>query len=154
MAGSESANADATVAMFEDLSTLLSAIAPVAAGYSVAIVCSPTQAVKLKLRLLTARDPGFTVLASSAVPDATIIAVAANTLVSASSPNPTFDVSTQAVVTMEDTTPLAIVGGGSTPAANTRSIYQTDSIGLKIRFGAAWGLRSATGLAWLENVLW
>jgi hypothetical protein len=103
--------------------------------------------------LLTARDPGFTVLASSAIPDGTVICVAANTLVSATSPNPSFDVSNQATITL-DTEPLPIVDPGSSPATTTRSLYQTDCIGLRARFGAAWGLRSVTGLAWLEDTLW
>jgi hypothetical protein len=152
-AGSESAAADPTAAMFEDLGTLLSAVAPVAAGFPIAIVTSPAQAVKLKLRLLTARDPGFTVLASSAVPDGTVIAVAGNTLVAATSPTPSFDVSSNATVVMEDN-PQQIATGGVLAAGSTRSLFQTDSVGLRVRFGAAWALRSATGIAFLEDVLW
>jgi hypothetical protein len=153
VAGSESSNTDHAEAMFEDLATLLSAVAPVAAGYPIAIVTSPTQAVKLKLRLLTARDPGFTVLASSAIADGTVIAIAANTLVAATSPTPSFDVSTNATVVME-TSPSQIATGGTLAAGETRSLFQTDSIGLRVRFGAAWGLRSATGISFLEDCIW
>jgi hypothetical protein len=152
-AGTESANTDHTEAMFEDLATLLAAVAPVAASFPVAVITSPAQAVKLKLRLLTARDPGFTVLASSAVPAGTLIAIAANTLVAATSPSPTFDVSTNATVVME-TVPSQIASGGTLAAGETRSLFQTDSIGLRVRFGAAWTLRSATGIAFLEDVIW
>jgi hypothetical protein len=153
-AGSESANADLNAAMFEDLTTLLSAVAPVSAGFPIAIVTSPTQAVKLKLRLLTAADPGFTVLASSAVADGTVIAIAANTLVSAAGAVPTFEISPDATVTLENTTPLAITDGSAVPAPNVRSLFQTGCIGLKVRLGTAWALRSATGIALLQDVLW
>jgi hypothetical protein len=150
VAGSESANSDRTEAMFEDLATLLSSVALVAAGFPIAIVTSPTQAVKLKLRLLTTRDPGFAVLASSAVPDGTVIAIAANTLVAATSPSPTFDVSTNATVVMANSPP----GGTILGTDGTQSLFQTDSFGLRVRFGAAWALRSATGIAFLEDVVW
>jgi hypothetical protein len=153
-AGSESATADLNQAMIEDLTTLLSTVSPVAANFPIAIVTSPTQAVKLKLRLLTARDDiGFIVLASSAVPDGTVIAVAANTLVSATGSVPTFEISMDATVAL-DTTPSAIVDGSGTPAPNTRSLYQTGCIGLKVRLSAAWALRSATGISLLENCIW
>jgi hypothetical protein len=149
-AGSESANSDRTEAMFEDLTALLASVAPVSAGYPIAIVCSPVQPVRLKLRLLTARDPGFVVLASSAVADGTVIAVAGNVLVAATSPNPTFDVSTNATVVMADNPS----GGTILGADETRSLFQTDSYRLRVRFGVAWALRSATGIAFLEDVLW
>jgi hypothetical protein len=153
IAGTESSNADHAEAMLEDLATLLSAVAPVAAGFPIAIVTSPAQAVKLKLRLLTARDPGFMVLASSAIADRTLVAIAGNTLVAATSPIPTFDISTNATVVME-TVPSQIAAGGTLAAGETRSLFQTDSIGLRVRFGVAWALRSATGIAFLEDCIW
>jgi hypothetical protein len=153
-AGSESTNtADPTGAMFEDLGTLLSAVASVAAGFPIAIVASPAQAIKLKLRLLAARDVGFTVLASSAVPDGTVIAIAGNTLVAATSLVPTFDISANATIVME-TSPAQIATGGTLAAGETRSLFQTDSFGLRVRFGAAWALRSATGIEWIQNCIW
>jgi hypothetical protein len=109
--------------------------------------------VKLKLRLLTARDPGFMVLASSAIADGTLVAIAGNTLVAATSPIPTFDISTNATVVME-TVPSQIAAGGTLAAGETRSLFQTDSIGLRVRFGVAWALRSATGIAFLEDCIW
>jgi hypothetical protein len=33
-------------------------------------------------------------------------------------------------------------------------LFQTDSIGLRVRFGVAWALRSATGIAFLEDCIW
>jgi hypothetical protein len=107
----------------------------------------------LKLRLLSASNPGFTVLASSAVADGTVIAIAANTLVAAADPVPTFDVSENATIVL-DTAPAQIGVAGSMAAGATRGLFQTDSIGLRVRLGASWALRSATGISWLQNVIW
>jgi hypothetical protein len=139
--------------MLADLSTLLAAVSPVAANFPIAIITSPVQAIKLKLRLLTARDPGFVVLASSAIADGTVVAVAGNVLVAATSPTPTFDVSTNATVVME-TVPSQIATAGVLAAGETRSLFQTDSVGLRVRLGAAWALRSGTGISFLEDVIW
>jgi hypothetical protein len=60
--------------------------------------------------------------------------------------------SRQSVLHME-TAPLPIVDGG-TPTAPVRSLYQTDSIGLKLRVELAWGLRANGAIAWTQGVTW
>jgi HK97 family phage major capsid protein/HK97 family phage prohead protease len=69
---------------------------------------------------------------------------------------PRFDVSDQAVLHMEDTTPLAIgtAGTPATVAAPTRSLYQTDSMALRLIWPMDWAVRRANTVAWVTNMSW
>ena len=153
-AGVPSANPDLNEAALEDIDTVIGGVADIAGNYPIMLVTAPKRARRLKLRML-GRDLGFTLLGSAAVGADEIIAIASNSLVSAVDPNVAFDASDRGVLHM-DTTPGAIsaVGAPATVSAPTRSLFQSDTIALRLRFGASWGLRNAGGLAWLENLTW
>jgi methylthioribose-1-phosphate isomerase len=56
--------------------------------------------------------------------------------------NPAFDVSEQATIHMEDTTPLEIVSGtGPTTADPVRSLWQTNSMGVRMVLDVSWTMR-------------
>ena len=74
-------------------------------------------------------------------------------LASAVDAAPEIEASRLATVHMDDE-PLSIVDDSGTPAAPTRSLFQTDTVGIKIRFDASWALRDASGLAWLTTTAW
>jgi hypothetical protein len=71
---------------------------------------------------------------------------------------PRFSVSDQATVHMEDTTPLQIATGAQGSgvlATPSRSMFQTDSIALRMTFDVNWGhLRATPALAWTQAVTW
>jgi Phage capsid family len=153
-AGSESDNTDLQAAMFEDLATLISGVSGVAGSSQIVIVAGSAQGRRLKLHLVGHDDPGFTVLISSAVSEKTLIAIATNTLASTIDNTPRLDVSSQAVLNYDDSAPQDISNNSTMAGGSTRSSWQADILALKMVIRLAWGLRSASGLAWLEDTIW
>jgi Phage capsid family len=153
-AGAASNNPVQLEAMKDDIATIAAGVIAVAGNYPIIIIAAPPQA--LALRLWAGRDfPQFDVLASSGLANGTVMAIASNAVASAIDPAPTISVSTEATLHM-DTTPLALasVGTPNTVAAPMRSLYQTDSLGLRLVLNVAWALRNAGGLAWLSGTTW
>jgi hypothetical protein len=69
--------------------------------------------------------------------------------------NPRFEVSDQATLHFEDTTPLDIVSGSpGTAASPVKSLWQTDSIGLRLVLPMNWLNRRAGTVAVVNNVTW
>jgi hypothetical protein len=128
------------------LAALVGSVAPVAGNGGIAIVAAPTQAVAINLRL--ARQPPYVVLASSTLPPGTIICVALNGLVSAVEGPPEIDASTDALV-HEETGPSVNIGGG-VMAHPLRSFFQSDTVGLRLRWSLSWALRDPRAIAWLQ----
>lgn len=69
---------------------------------------------------------------------------------------PRLEISDQATLHMEDTTPLDLVGPGSpgVVAAPQRSLFQTDSLALRMVMPLNWVQRRAGTIAWLQNATW
>jgi HK97 family phage major capsid protein/HK97 family phage prohead protease len=102
------------------------------------------------------RFQGYPVIMSSTVTAGMVILVDAADFVAIEGGAPRFDVSDQATIHMEDTTPLAI-GTAGTPtvvAAPVRSMFQTDSVALRMIMDINWGLRRAGVVAWATGVTW
>jgi hypothetical protein len=135
-------------ALAEDVSALLTAVSTVAANGPVVLIASPAQAVALRLR---ARDLGIEVLASASLAAGTVVAVAVNGLVSATDPEPKIDVGDQGTLHMNDV-PLPISTGAM--ASPTRSLWQSDTLSLRLRWQASWILRNPSAVAWMSGVLW
>jgi hypothetical protein len=144
-----SASIDPDQAMTEDLSALAGAVSAI--GGPIMFITSPERAVAISLR--ARRELPFAVLGSHAVAADDLIAIAVHGLASAVDPVPEIDASRMATVHMNDT-PAAIVDAGGTVAAPTRSLWQSDTVGLKLRFGASWALRDPRALAWLSTTRW
>jgi hypothetical protein len=138
-------------AMYEDLSTLAGIVAPVAGSSPIIFIASPRQATAIKMR-----QPNFAfeVLSSSGLATGIVVAIASNCLASAIDPAPRIDSSFETAVHSEDTSPGAITLTGSTVSFPVRSLYQTDSIALRLRLEVAWLLRAAGGIAWTQSTLW
>jgi HK97 family phage major capsid protein/HK97 family phage prohead protease len=102
------------------------------------------------------RFQGYPVILSSTVTAGMVLLVDAADFVIIEGGAPRFDVSDQATLHMEDTSPLAI-GTTGTPtvvAAPVRSMFQTDSIALRMVMDLNWGLRRAGVVAWTTGVTW
>jgi hypothetical protein len=139
-------------AMFQDVAALAGAVSAVAGNGPIVLVGSPKQAARMKLsRDVTAVHE---VLNSPALADKTVVAVAANALVSVSGGPPRFDVDTGSTLHMATTPAALATGGGPTIATPIRALWQTDTVGLRIVFDINWALRSTSGIALVTNVNW
>lgn len=149
---SPSAATPASEAMIDDVATLVGSVAAVANNSAIILVGSPARAATIRLR--APRDLSVEVLASSAIADDELIAIASNALVSATDATPRFSASNEAILHLEDTTPLAISTAGSPNviSAPVRSLWQTDTTGLRMVQEVSWALRSPNGLSWIDNI--
>jgi Phage capsid family len=136
-----------TDAMAGDVQLLLTAIAPVA-GSGWMIIASPAQAAALGFRLAQ-QVPN--VVTSSALAAGTVIAIAPRAFVSVIEA-PRVDSSIEALLHMDDN-PAAIANGGGV-SAPARSLFQTNSVGLRVIAPASWGLRAPNAVAWMSGVSW
>lgn len=99
---------------------------------------------------------GYPVILSTTVAAGTVFLVDAADFFSATGDEPRFDVSDQATLHMEDTTPAAI-GAAGTPnvvAAPVRSLFQTDTIGLRMIMDLNWTMRRTGTVAFVTSVTW
>jgi hypothetical protein len=130
-----------------DLRQLMNGLVSAGGGRDPAIVTHPGQALTLKLMA----GPKFDVpiLASSDIPAGTVIMIETSSLATAFEGVPAFEIGNFPLLTYDDTSPPADPMTG----APTRSTFQTDTIGLRVRLRCCWGLR-APQLAWLAGATW
>jgi len=86
-----------------------------------------------------------------------VILINAADLMVAQGDAPQFSVSDQATIHFEDTTPLQITTGaqGSAVAATpVRSMFQTDSLALRMILPMNWAMLRAGSVAWVTGVTW
>jgi hypothetical protein len=139
-------------ALMQDVSNVGGAVARVA-GKNIVFVAAPEQALALAL---TAGDfdDDYPVLATSALAKGTIVAVAANAVVSAFDPVPTIDGSIEAEVVMQDTAPGEIAPSGGPMSTPIASVFQSDRVAFRMRMPCAWALRAPGAIAFMTNVVW
>jgi hypothetical protein len=141
-----------TNAIMTDLGKLFGALANAGAGKNAVIICAVPEAVTLKATLGPKWD--YDIIPSTALPSGTVAVVEVASFVSGFSAVPTFRVADQASYHAEDTSPQDITGGTPSPAVSVKSLFQTNSIGLKMDFHAAWGLRAAGHTQYLTGATW
>jgi hypothetical protein len=141
-----------TDAMMTDLGALAEAVASVG-GLDIAFVADPASAVKMTFNV--GSQFKFPILASKALADKTVMAVALPALCATINPTPQIVVSGEATV-QTDTAPAAggLVDGSSTVATNVRSAWQTDSIFIRFVADVSWCLRADNAVSWMTNVSW
>jgi Phage capsid family/Caudovirus prohead serine protease len=102
------------------------------------------------------RFQGYPIILSATVAAGFVYFLDADDFVSVEGDTPRFDVSDTATLHMEDTTPLAIGTAGSpnTVAAPVRSLFQTDSMALRMVQPMNWALRRTGTIAWTSSVSW
>ena len=137
-----------TTAMMTDLSKLLGALAASGGGKSAVVVAAQAQANTLKLTA----GPQFNVpiIASTGLAAGTVAVIESASFVSGFSSTPEFRVGDQAAYHAEDTAPADPIMAGQP----VKSLWQTNSIGLKMDLWAAWGLRAAGHAQWLSGATW
>jgi hypothetical protein len=100
---------------------------------------------------------GYPVITSNTVPLGTVIILNADDFMSVTGDDPRFDVSDQATLHFEDTTPLQIASGAQGSgvlATPTRSLFQTDSLALRMILPMNWAMRRTGVVAWVSSVTW
>ena len=102
------------------------------------------------------RLQGYPLIQSSTVPAGMVILIDAADFVSVEGDAPQFAVSDQATLHMEDTAPTHISTPGSpnVVAAPVRSMFQTDSMALRMIMDLNWILRRTGVVAWTQAVTW
>lgn len=137
-----STSTDLYEAFFEDVSALVSAVSTVAANGSIYVVSSAGRGAAMSLRTPADEEGRIRFVSSSAVGN-DVVAVAAAGLVSSLSPTPETEVANASTLVM-DTAP-----GAAGTMGPERSVFQTDSLALKVRWPLTWALRSSQAVAWL-----
>jgi HK97 family phage major capsid protein/HK97 family phage prohead protease len=81
-----------------------------------------------------------------------LIAIRNTDFATAISEGPEFDISEQATIHMEDTTPLEIVSGtGPTTADPVRSLWQTNSVGIRMLMDVSWVMARPSMVQWIDG---
>lgn len=96
---------------------------------------------------------GWPVIVAGTVPATTVIVVDAADFVSVSD-GPRFEISDQATLHMEDTAPTDISTSGTAVAFPAKSMFQTDSMALRLILPMNWLLRRSGVVAWCTGVTW
>lgn len=139
-------------AMMKDLGNLAGAIAGVA-NDNIAFAADPVAAVKLKFK--APADFAYPIFTTAALPTNTVQAIALNALAVAIDPDPNIQVAESATLHFDDApTDIGIAGSPSTVAAPARSLFQMDSIAMRIELGVDWELRAANSTAFVTGVTW
>lgn len=134
-------SADVFQAVLEDIGTLIGATSTVGGVGPYVLIANPSRAAGLHMRYYS-YPANISVLGTPVVGNDMIV-VAAAALAGAISADPDVETSRAATLQMSDT-PVAVGGAGP-----VRGLWQTDSIGVKVRWPASWCLRDPRGVAWL-----
>ena len=145
-----SAATDKTQAMHDDLAALAGAVAAKASG--LAFIMNAKQAAAVRLRYGATWPADVPVWPTIAAAAGVVIALDPAAVVSAFGADVETRASREATMHMEDTAPLPI-GSGTTVASPSFSMWQVDSVSLKLVLRAAWTLR-APAIAWMSGVAW
>jgi len=124
-----------------DVKNLVGGLVSLGAGRAPVFIANPQQAASLKLVASPKFD--YPVLQSSSLALGTVICVEASSFVSAFDSVPEFTVYEHvAAVHMEDTSPTDITGGSPSPAVPVKSLWQADTISMRMILHCGWGMRS------------
>jgi len=135
-------------AMATDIGKLVSALVAANAGRDPTLIMNPVQATTLSL--LASPRFKIPILQSSSVPVGTVIAVESSSFVSAFDAVPEFDTADQMAIHMDDTAPANPIMSGQP----MKSLWQVDSIALRMRVKASWGMRASGHVQVVNSCTW
>lgn len=147
-------------AVIEDFKALLAPFIAANAADNITVIMNPAQGLAISLMEGPIGNPGWfqnirdrvTIIESTHATAARLIALRNSDLATALGDAPEFDVSEQATIHMEDTTPLEIVSGtGPTTADPVRSLWQTASIGVRMLMDVSWKMRRSGMVQWING---
>jgi HK97 family phage prohead protease/HK97 family phage major capsid protein len=149
-------------AVKEDIKALVAPFHAANAADGIVVLMNPTQGLNMALMEGPIGDPNWlqrikdrvTFIESTNVTAGRLIAIRASDFAGAGG-DPDFDVSEQATIHMEDTTPLEIVSGtGPTTADPVRSLWQTASVGVRMLMDVSWTMRRDGMVQWVNGTSW
>lgn len=149
-------------AVREDIRALLAPFHAANAADGIVVLMNPAQGLNMSLMEGPMGDPNWlqrikdrvTIIESTNVTANRLIAIRASDFAGAGG-DPDFDVSEQATIHMEDTTPLEIVSGtGPTTADPVRSLWQTASVGVRMLMDVSWTMRQTGMVQWVDTTTW
>lgn len=149
-------------AVREDIKALLAPFVTADGVDNIVVIMNPTQGLNLSLMEGPEGDPNWlnrikeriTFIESTNATAGRLIALRASDFAGAGG-DPEFDISEQATIHMEDTTPLEIVSGtGPTTADPVRSLWQTNSIGVRMMMDVSWVMRRTGMVQWINGTSW
>nr|WP_249403662.1 phage major capsid protein [Sphingomonas sp. CFBP 13720] len=126
-----------------------------AQAISASLIQDGTGQFPFKAEIAAGNFMGYPALISSTVPLGVVALVDAADFMSATGDVPTFDVSDQATLHMEDTAPAQIASAGAVPAGGSiRSMFQTDSLALRMIMDVSWAMRRTGTVVVRTSVTW
>lgn len=154
------------IAVVNDFKALLAPFYAANAADNITVLMNPAQG--LALSMMPGPGPAgsigtwaaplmsrLNIVESTTVTAGRLIAIRNSDFATAMGDAPEFDVSEQATVHMEDTTPLEIVSGtGPTTADPVRSFYQTATIGVRMLMDISWVMRRTGMVQWINGTTW
>lgn len=168
--GTGSATAGATIAhIVEDLKGMVTAMITAYAGRRPIWVMNEIQRIGLLTALSSTEDSrpfadevrsgslmGYPIASSITVPTGVVFLVDQAELAQGYGDSPAIDMSNQATLHMESANPAPISATGTpnTVAAPVRSLFQTDSLGLRLVWDISWTLRRAGAVQFRTGVTW
>lgn len=129
---------------------------------NIVVIMNPAQGLNWSMMEGPVGDPNWaqrirdrvTIIESTNATAGRLIAVRASDFAGAGG-DPEFDISEQATIHMEDTTPLEIVSGtGPTTADPVRSLWQTNSVGVRMLMDVSWVMRRTGMVSWIDTTSW
>lgn len=148
------------VAVKEDFKALLAPFISANASDNITVIMNPAQGLSIAMMdgpdnttawFQAIRDR-VTIIESTYATANRIIAIRNSDFATAIGDAPEFDMSEQATIHMEDTTPLEIVSGtGPTTADPVRSLWQTNTMGIRMLMDVSWVMARPSMVQWING---
>lgn len=151
------------LSVIEDFKSLLAPFYAANAADNITVIMHPSQG--LSLSMMPGPDGTFgwadrltsrlTIIESTHATPGCLIALRNSDFATALGDAPEFDISEQATVHMEDTTPLEIVSAtGPATADPVRSFFQTATTGVRMLMDMSWKMRRSGMVQWINGTSW
>jgi hypothetical protein len=150
-------------AVLQDFKNLLAPFISANAADNITVVMNPAQGLAIDMMPAPVGNPGWfssirsrvNIVESTHATANRLIALRNSDFCTALGDAPEFDVSEQATIHMEDTTPLEIVSGtGPTTADPVRSLWQTATVGVRMLMDVSWTMRRPSMVQWIDTTTW
>lgn len=147
------------VAVKEDFKALLKPFIDANAADGITVIMNPAQGLAISLMDGPANNAGWfseiakrvNIVESTHATAGRLVAIRSADFATALGDMPEFEMSNQATIHMEDTTPAEIVAAGPTAAAPVRSFWQTDSMGVRMVMDVSWKMARTGMVSWIEG---
>ncbi len=146
-------------AVKEDFKALLTPFIDANAAGGITVIVNPKQMLSIAMMDGPDNSPAWfnairervTLVESTYATANRLVAIRNTDFATALGDMPEFEMSNQATIHMEDTTPAEIVASGPTAAAPVRSFWQTDSMGIRMVMDVSWTMARSGMVQWIDG---